>query len=95
MLYGVRANSTLLSFYDYDKQTRISPSTYLLTVSERPVLLRWVAGTAEFWKMKRPTISTPKYYRGNNDEIRPALRGEAIWSGRSILPRYIVGFTFL
>ncbi len=53
MFHGVSANGTLLSFYDYDKQTRISPSTYLLTVSDRPVLLRRVAGTAAFWKMKR------------------------------------------
>ncbi len=47
MLHGVSANGTLLSFYDYGKQTRISPSTYLLTVSERPVLLRRDCGILE------------------------------------------------
>ncbi len=69
----------------------ISPDRERETVSASSD--RWDCGILEDEEGQR--FQFPKYYRRDHGEIRPALRGEAIWSGGSILLGYAVGFTFL
>ncbi len=52
-LHGVSAFGTRLRSTATINKPVFFPGAYLLTVSERPISRRRVAGTATFWKMKR------------------------------------------